>query len=142
MEKNLDTKHQTIWNTMFWVFVCLFVCLVSRYSGGVSLTKRKLGSWFMKQRVSRKLPSRGPGIFSLIYINHKINFSIPTLVQCIDPRALYIVLPYSKCLLRLYSNIAKAFSQCSQIPDSSKELNPFSKQLSTCHFTQLFTDRD
>jgi hypothetical protein len=53
---------------------------VSQHSGGVSLTKQKLGSWFMKQRVSRKLPSRGPGIFSLIYINHKINFSIPALV--------------------------------------------------------------
>jgi hypothetical protein len=53
---------------------------LSRHSGGVSLTKRKLGSWFMKQRVSRKLPSWGPGIFSLIYINHKINFSIPALV--------------------------------------------------------------
>jgi hypothetical protein len=56
------------------------IIIIARDSGGVSLTKRKLGSWFMKQRVSRKLPSQRPGIFSLIYINHKINFSIPALV--------------------------------------------------------------
>jgi len=44
------------------------------------LEKVKAEKLVYEAKVSRKLLSWGPGIFSLIYINHKINFSIPALV--------------------------------------------------------------